>query len=93
MKTVLELAASGTSKGYIRWISVEERVPDDRRNVLTWGGATMLFVYQPWKEGLFLGVSKFNPTKDGGKWDCEQLHSLSIFVRKVTHWAEIVGPS
>lgn len=89
----IELAASGTSKGYIRWIRVKDRVPDDRRQVLAWGPVDWLF--GAWKrEPAFLGITRYNPGADGarGRFDREQLHALSSIVCEVTHWAEIVGP-
>jgi hypothetical protein len=90
---VLTLAASGTSRGYIRWISAKERVPEDRRAVLVWGPCDPLFGV--WKrKPVFLGISKYNAGADGGRgrFDCERLSSWSFTIQKVTHWAEIVGP-
>lgn len=93
MSRVVEFAASGTSKGYIRWIPVKERVPDDRRPVLAWGPADWLF--GTWKrKPKFLGITRYNVDKDGGRgrFDCERLGRYSIVVCEVMHWAEIVGP-
>lgn len=75
----------------IDWISVNERVPDDRRNVLAFGvrGLQMMFGYQPLKNE-FIGVTRYNATKDGGMFDCEKPARFSFC--RVTHWAEIDGP-
>lgn len=90
---MLTLAASGTSRGYIRWISVNERVPDDRRLVLAWGPCDPLFgVWQ--RTPQFLGVTRFNQGTGGnrGRFDCERLGPYAFTIQAVTHWAEIVGP-
>lgn len=74
----------------MKWISVEERVPDNRRSVLAWGLAGFCVGgYQPLKS-VFLGATKFNPSRDGGQFDIERYQRFTI--RRVTHWAEIEGP-
>ncbi len=62
----------------IEWIPVSLRVPDDRREVLTWGA------------GKCLGVSAFNWGKKGGCFDIER---RLLWSARVTHWAEITGPA
>jgi hypothetical protein len=70
----------------IEWIPVTERVPDDRRRVLAWTENCLFRSLGPW-----LQVTQFNPTKRGGRFDCEV--SGFVTVPKVTHWAEITAPS
>lgn len=94
--SVVELAATGMSKGHIRWISIKDRVPDTRRQVLAWGTVTFVYVYL--REQTFLGVTRFNPGSGGspGDFDCERLGPMlfaPLALRSVTHWAEIVGPA
>lgn len=65
----------------INWISVNTRVPDTRRWVLVWVA------------GLFgrrkgPTVSRFNPSRDGGRFD----HEGGMLPQKVTHWAEVNEP-
>lgn len=75
-----------TDEESIRWISVKQRVPEDRRKVLAWGIATVPIIGA---RSAFLGVTQFNPSKAGGKFDVD---SLGMFSRMTTHWAEIKGP-
>lgn len=70
----------------IKWICVDAAKPKDREPVLIWG---------VWKEILpdngdgFLGLDKFDSRT--GNFDRE-VHSKISTIR-VTHWAEILGPS
>jgi len=73
----------------IEWISVKSRLPDDRRKVLAWGSASMMGLN--WNSGGFIGATKFNPGRDGGRFDIEAYSRFSVTI--VTHWAEIVGPT
>jgi hypothetical protein len=75
-----------TDEESIRWISVKQRVPDDRRKVLAWGIATVPIIGA---RSAFLGVTQFNPSKTGGKFDVD---SFGMFGHMTTHWAEIKGP-
>lgn len=78
----------------MQWISVSERVPEDRRAVLAWGeGGFSIGGYQPLQplRKLFLGSTRFNPTRTGGSFDVERHQRFRICV--VTHWAEIEGPN
>ena len=75
----------------IHWKDVTECVPENRRQVLAWGNVHSRFTTSPGKS-QFLGVTKFNPSRTGGSWDCEQVHWLSPFGVVVTHWSEITGP-
>ena len=72
----------------MNWISVNERVPDNRRKVLAWGR---------WSIGPidcgpgFLGETRFNPSPSGGKFDADRWNMYGSST--VTHWCEIVGPA
>jgi hypothetical protein len=68
----------------VKWISVDERVPEDRREVLVWGQTFIGFRREP----RFLGVSRFNPSPTRPAFDVEK----GLIVSVVTHWAEITGP-
>jgi hypothetical protein len=74
----------------IEWIDVKTRVPDNRREVLTWGRFTVFGYERSGPNGWFLGVTKFNPCCDGGRFDSEAFGRFAH--RGVTHWAEITGP-
>jgi hypothetical protein len=74
----------------IDWISVSDRVPDNRRKVLVWGHVWLLGIYQPSKTG-FMGSSKCNVDKTGAHFDVEK--GSCMLGRKVTHWAEITSPN
>ena len=55
-------------------------------------GADLLLNRNP--EPCFLGVTRFNWTKNGGEWDCaKHAHRFNPVITFVTHWAEIEGPS
>lgn len=71
----------------INWIQVEQRVPDSRRPVLTWGHS---FTFHG-ANGRFLGVSKCNIGRNGHKFDNEVGGILPP--PRVTYWAEIEGPT
>lgn len=71
----------------IEWISVTQRVPDDRREVLAWGIPCIAFRRGP----RFLGSTKFNPSRRGGGFDMENVRGW-LPPPSVTHWAEITGP-
>lgn len=71
----------------IDWISVDDRVPDNRRTVLVYG---FFISFAGAKKG-FLGTSKYNRTKAGGKFDNELRGRFSR--NQVTHWAEITEPA
>jgi len=73
----------------INWINVDVRVPDNRRPVLAWGSSS-IFSDPRIRAPKFLGVTKFNPTRDGGEFDIERNTRFSFW--RVTHWAEIEGP-
>jgi hypothetical protein len=70
----------------MEWISVEDRVPDNRRKVLAWGRTTPRFN----ERGQFLGATRFNPSRTGGRFDIEA--GRTWITTRVTHWAEIQGP-
>lgn len=72
----------------VRWISVNERVPDNRRQVFTWGLVGMLGL--PVKS-KFAGVARCNVSTNGAKFDNEGRDGLSSVL--ITHWAEIEGPA
>lgn len=72
----------------ITWISVTERVPDNRRNVLTWGTYSLFAIGA--NVPRFLGVSRYNMKKGGGRFDNEAVSPFGY--NTVTHWAEITGP-
>lgn len=74
----------------IHWISVAERVPDNRRWVLAWGKASIFMGLMENAESRFLGQTRFNPTDTGGRFDLD-IPSRFRFCC-VTHWAEIIGP-
>lgn len=67
----------------MNWIPVSQRVPDNRRQVLTWGAYNFI-----WPGPRFLGVSKYNP---GGRGFDNERGGIML-PPMVTHWAEIVGP-
>lgn len=75
----------------INWISVNIRLPDDRRKVLVWGSTYLMGTRLGPEGGSFLGSSRYNLKRDGtGVFDCE---SFGYFGSdSVTHWAEIEGP-
>lgn len=69
----------------IAWISVGERVPSNRRVVLTWGRTSFLGMF---RESVYCGETKYNR---GQGFDNERFGgSLS---RVITHWAELEGPA
>jgi len=73
----------------IDWISVKDRVPDDRRNVLVWGW----WWFSPFprnEQGRFAGKTSYNSSPSGGRFDCERKGYFGIW--HITHWAEIEGP-
>ena len=64
----------------IDWISVKERVPDNRRTVLAWGYFYFKPQYRP-REEKFMGVTKFNPDpKSRGNFDCEKSSWRDLWV-------------
>jgi hypothetical protein len=70
----------------IQWIDANIRVPDNRREVLTWGRSRGFRSREP----EFLGVTRYNKAADGGGlFDIER---GGYFPIDVTHWAEIEGP-
>jgi hypothetical protein len=75
----------------MNWIPVTARVPEDRRRVLIWGYAWLAFAPGYGNPG-FMGETRFNPSKEGGKFDTEIHCWRDPVIRKVTHWAEIEGP-
>lgn len=87
MNNVLAIEAARAS---IRWIAISTRAPDNRRPVLAWGHYGIWPLPQH-REG-FLGQTRFNPSRTGGKWACEQRSWRSWLWCRVTHWAEIEGP-
>ena len=74
----------GQTGGTVKWISVNQRVPEDRREVLVWGQTFTGFLREP----RFLGVSRFNPSPTMPQFDVEKRLIASV----VTHWADIIGP-
>lgn len=80
---------SGTRIPSILWIPVSTRVPCNRREVLIWGIKSNLNGRSDPPQ--FLGVSRFNSTIDGGRFDVEP-GKWRRWV-KVTAWAEITGPA
>jgi len=71
------------------WISVQDRLPLDRRPVWAWGYQMFLgFKGSPGP----LGVARVSC--DGGEYqfDIERRRSMIKKWTVVTHWAEIVGP-
>lgn len=74
----------------MEWIETSVRIPDNRREVLTWGTMESHF-HKP--RTAFLGVSRCNITKEGHKFDNEGADSFWNPYLKVTHWAEIRGPN
>lgn len=71
----------------MNWIPVKERVPENRREVLAWGTATLGPIKL--KPG-FLGTTRFNPSPRGGKFDADHWNMLGSTT--VTHWCDIEGP-
>ena len=79
----------------MKWFSVAERVPNNRRSVLAWGTTWRVGLRLSPPEGSFIGETRFNPSRSGGKWDTEEADnwwSSAYFRHRVTHWAEIEGP-
>lgn len=72
----------------IEWIEVEKRVPDSRREVLTWGWIGICGMRMPGSRLLW--GTKFNPSSTGGRFDVEI--GSRFYSCRVTHWAEINGP-
>lgn len=72
----------------MNWISVHDRVPDNRRKVLVWGRASLGPI--DLKPG-FLGTTRFNPSPNGGRFDADRWSVYSSTT--VTHWCEIEGPA
>lgn len=70
------------------WIDVNDRVPENRRPVLAWGLHSILGMKY---KSRFIGQTRFNPTKSGGKWDAQISDRFSNTL--VTHWCEIVPPN
>lgn len=77
----------------MNWIPVTERLPEDRRLVLTWGH-TYYFGLGPSKPGP-LGVTKCNRDGSvGASFDNERSGGrFSIGRNHVTHWCDIVAPA
>lgn len=65
--------------------SINERVPNNRRQVLVWGYTTILGHNR--SDIKILGTTKFNP---GGIFDIEIRSSYNPFYTVVTHWSELV---
>lgn len=74
----------------IEWISVRERVPNDRRPVLVWGTYTFLGYDRTGGKGEYLGRSRYNWSSDGGQFDIERASRGGW--SHITHWAEITPP-
>lgn len=72
------------------WVSRDVRVPDDRRVVFVWGNAHFLGRININNKARYLGTSRFNQTKEGGKFDLERTTRFTHV--HVTHWCEITGP-
>jgi hypothetical protein len=72
------------------WVRTTSRVPTDRMKVLVWGYVNFMGCKLA-PGGAFLGETKFNPSVNGGMFDCERYQRL-VTVR-VTHWAVLRGPS
>ena len=72
----------------MKWISVSDRVPDNRRRIITWGTGGWIGLSA---REQFLGDTRFNPAKDGGKFDIELSRRFTWC--RVTHWAEIEAPA
>lgn len=79
----------------IDWISVDKRVPEDRRDVLVWG-ACWWGPFNRFKPTQFLGKTRYNAggRYTEGRFDIEKHGGRPFSVAvSVTHWAEITGPS
>lgn len=84
----------------IYWISVQQRVPNTRRDVLVWGypvrsvsGNNFTDITMP---GAFLGVSRCNIDREQSMFDIERpglWGVLRLAAPVVTHWAEITPPN
>lgn len=83
------------------WVSVSERLPNDRREVLTWGKRANFFHefhvgYEP--ESRFTGVTRCNVNRTERLFDNERvswwrgLLGMNVGWVQVTHWAEITSP-
>ncbi len=69
----------------IEWISVKDRVPENRRQVLVCSRN----VLNPLGSSS-VHVDKYNPK---GVFDCERVGGVaSLICRRVSHWAEINHP-
>ena len=78
----------------MNWIDRRERVPDNRRAVLTWGRAAGPIGWVL-REGKLLGVTRYNRAGDGnGTFDrdgADWTPGWGGYI--VTHWCEIEGPT
>lgn len=74
----------------IVWIDRDDRVPNNRRQVLVFGDR-IRYRFGPLKSG-FLGVSRYNMDRDGGRFDIEKPGRWCDLFVHVTHWAEITDP-
>lgn len=72
----------------IAWISVSDRVPDNRRKVLAWGWSRGVLFCK--RKMAFLGVTRYNMDRTGGRFDLEEPSPWGY--SRVSHWAEIEGP-
>lgn len=74
----------------IAWIDRETRVPNNRRQVLVFGDRLRYGFGS--QERVFLGTSRYNMDRDGGRFDIEKKRNVLDCWNLVTHWAEITGP-
>jgi hypothetical protein len=72
------------------WISVAQRVPDDRRLVAVWIDVRLAPRFLP-GSGCSLHTSSFNPSPRGGRFDIEAPQRFRVV--RVTHWQEIEAPA
>lgn len=79
----------------MNWIPVAVRVPDTRREVLTWGCVAFGPPEMALSSFRFLGVSRCNVSPTGHRFDNERRWPVAWLIFRpvtVTHWAEITTP-
>lgn len=73
----------------IAWVSVKQRLPKSRRDVLVWGCTYQAGVLIR----TFFERSRFKKSSNSWGGDIEQkLNLLDLETRIVTHWADVTPP-
>lgn len=75
----------------LTWISVHDRLPPDRREVLVWGYTHL--IGGSFRRNRCLGMTRFNRSGAFGRFDIEDRSGIWVLVNVVTHWCEVAPPA